>query len=244
MLESFVAFVYSNLLEMSNVNSAVSRNFFIKGLSGVIHEFDVYYDFFHLNIIFRVAIECKDWKHPVDKGKVQEFWSKISDLNNIAGVMIAKNGYQSGAIEFAKAKGITLLTVEDLPTLNDILAKRIEYLLLPDENTKGEPFWTIMQVEDGRSKGIYFNINQENHPEIPLFYSKTVAEQFLERIIDKENWMVFGLSQVQLQTLINLSKDFSKNGFAICFLPFVIEDQLQFISVDWKILQENYCLSN
>lgn len=241
-LESFVAYVYSNLLKMSGSNSAVSQNISIKGLSGVVHEFDVFYDFWHLNLLFRVAIECKDWNSPVDKGKVQEFWSKIDDLYNIAGVMIAKSGYQEGALQFAKAKGILLLTLNDLPSFTDIIVKKIEYLLLPDELTKGEPFWTIMQIQDGDITGSYLNIGTTIEPEIPLFFSKHVAQECLKKYEDKDSLCVRGLTQVQLRILINISKEITHANFAICYYPIPIDEQLQFIRLSYQTLEEYYCI--
>lgn len=107
-LESYVQFVYQKLLEFLDEGALVSTNLLIQGKSGVKHEFDVYYEFQHLNIKHRIAIECKDWNTPVTKGEVGEFIAKLNDLNNISGVMVAKSGYQAGARQFAEANGIQL----------------------------------------------------------------------------------------------------------------------------------------
>lgn len=63
-LESYVQFVYQKLLEFLDEGALVSTNLLIQGKSGVKHEFDVYYEFQHLNIKHRIAIECKDWNIP------------------------------------------------------------------------------------------------------------------------------------------------------------------------------------
>ena len=124
--ESFVAYVYQSLLDLSSFDSIVSKNVSIKGLSGLVSEFDVYYEFNHLNMRFRVAIECKDWSKAVDVSQVRDFGSKISDLNNIAGVFIARSGYQTGAKQYAEKKGILLLTIDDLPTIPQLLAPKFQ----------------------------------------------------------------------------------------------------------------------
>ncbi len=242
MLESFVAYVYSNLLEFSNCNTIVSQNVFIKGLSGISHEFDVYYEFPHLNMRFQVAIECKDWKHRVDKGEVQKFSSKIEDLSNIAGVMIATNGYQKGALEFAKHKGILLLTIQDLPTLTDIVAKKLEFLLLPSEEEIGVPFWTLMHVEDNDLTGNYFNIGTKEKVIIPLFFSKEIAKFARNQIMDKENWCVRGLSQNQLNFLVQMAKNISHHTFGLCFTPIIIEEQMQYIELKYDDIEKYYLL--
>lgn len=95
-LENYVQFVYQKLLDFMDEGAMVSSNVSVIGKSGVKHEFDVYYEFQHLNMRHRIAIECKDWNTPVSKGEVGEFLSKLNDLNNISGMMVAKSGYQEG----------------------------------------------------------------------------------------------------------------------------------------------------
>ena len=88
-LENYVQFVYQKLLDFMDEGAMVSSNVSVIGKSGVKHEFDVYYEFQHLNMRHRIAIECKDWNTPVSKGEVGEFLSKLNDLNNISGMMVA-----------------------------------------------------------------------------------------------------------------------------------------------------------
>ena len=72
-LENYVQFVYQKLLDFMDEGAMVSSNVSVIGKSGVKHEFDVYYEFQHLNMRHRIAIECKDWNTPVSKGEVGEF---------------------------------------------------------------------------------------------------------------------------------------------------------------------------
>lgn len=92
-LESYVKYVYENILNLKGENIIVSQNTIIFGNTGAKHEIDVFYQFTKADIIHKVAIECKDTGDPVPKGKVQEFFAKIEDIPNIIGVMISKNGY-------------------------------------------------------------------------------------------------------------------------------------------------------
>ena len=239
--ESFVAYVYSNLLRLSDCNSVVSNNISIKGLSGCIHEFDVYYEFYHLNMLFRVAIECKDWDHPVDKGRVQEFWAKIDDLNNVAGVMVAKNGYQLGALQFAQAKGIMLLTLDDLPSLTQIVAEKIRRLFLPDAGTIRQPFWTLMERYENNVNGNYYDLHFDGHVQIPLFFCKNIAESFLKRLPDEKKWCVRGIAQPQLKALVNLSQTLSHYKFALCMLPTDRGTEVEFCIIGADELKRNYC---
>lgn len=124
-LESYVQYVYSTLLSLNDYEeSIVSTNVTIKGKSGATNEFDVFYQFMHLNIECKVAIECKDWKKAVSVGQVRDFSAKIEDvgMGQFLGVMVSKNGYQDGTITFAKSKGITLLTEKELPNMPQLIA--------------------------------------------------------------------------------------------------------------------------
>lgn len=49
-LENYVQFVYQKLLDFMDEGAMVSSNVSVIGKSGVKHEFDVYYEFQHLNM--------------------------------------------------------------------------------------------------------------------------------------------------------------------------------------------------
>ena len=200
-LENYVQFVYQKLLDFMDEGAMVSSNVSVIGKSGVKHEFDVYYEFQHLNMRHRIAIECKDWNTPVSKGEVGEFLSKLNDLNNISGMMVAKSGYQEGAKQFAEPNGIHLMETKDLPSLGEIVAGVIKEAFLPDEATQGAPFWTLMEIQSGEITGTYFSL-PEGKPIVPFFYSKVIAEKMREKLLDAENWVVRGVSQYQLKGFV------------------------------------------
>ena len=82
MLESFVSYVYSQLLHLNGFNNViVSKNVKIRDSDNVINEFDVFYEFSHLNLTCKVAIECKDWSSPVSVGEVRNFCRKIESID-------------------------------------------------------------------------------------------------------------------------------------------------------------------
>ena len=101
--------------------------------------------------------------------------------------------------------------------------------LLPDENTYGDPYWTIMEVtEDGKNKGTYYSPSKKvalymsryyPHEEttlngaIALFISKKSAERVL-KADGVENCTVFGVSRQHLIALCDTAKDFNR-PFAI-----------------------------
>jgi hypothetical protein len=190
-LEEYVKHVYSSLLNMKDEGVVVSRRAVLRGKSGANHEVDVYYEFKRAGIRHRVAIECKHLGRPVEKGDIAEFEGKVRDIGGVKGVVISNSGYQEGAIQYASHWDILLLTTNDLPTLNILLADRLRTVALPDETYIGEPFWTIMEVRDGKVTGSYYGQMNQNdkQPHIPLFFSKQHAEVFFNVLNDKDRWL-------------------------------------------------------
>jgi hypothetical protein len=218
--EEFVHYVYSKLISLDDPNTLVTKNTSIRGRSGSKHEFDVYYEFVKAGVKHKVAIECKDYSNAVSKGKVTEFHGKINDVDNVAGVMVAKSGYQSGAKEYANHYGIVLLTEKDLPTLPQVLALQLKNTLLPDEYIIGQPFWTLMEIKDDEVTGSYTclpDTNVKGQKVIPLFFSKRVAQSFCS-YLDPKNSVVRGVNQQQLKALIVMAEQFN-----ISFVYFIIE---------------------
>lgn len=201
-----------------------------------------FYQFTHLNIECKVAIECKDWKNAVSIGQVRDFASKIEDvgMGNFLGVMVSKNGYQEGAEIYAKSKGITLFTEKQLPSIPMLLAGIIQKGFLPSRNAKGQPFWTLMEVNNGETTGTYYACNL---PELTvlLFYSQTIAAKVLCNLPDAERFEVRGVSQYQLKGLIAQMKQINFN-VAIYYLPYWVEDieKIPLISISAEKLEKEY----
>lgn len=240
-LESYVQFVYQKLLEFMDEGALVSTNVSIQGKTGAKHEFDVYYEFTHLHIKHAIAIECKDWKTPVTIGEVRDFCGKLEDLNHVTGVMVAKSGYQIGARQYAKSKGIELLEERELPTFTDIMAGVIKKGFLPDQTVKGAPFWTLMEVRKGEVTGSYYALPGEKPPVVPFFYSKTVAQKLLDRLPDRKQYEVRGVSQYQLRGFIAQMETFGVQA-AVFYIPFWNDDepQMPFILVPADRLRAEY----
>lgn len=92
----------------------VQHDIKLKGTSGQVHQIDVYWEYELAGVTNKVAIECKDYSKPLAIGKVRDFYGVLADLKDVKGIMIASNGFQKGAKEYAQAYGINLkeLSVE------------------------------------------------------------------------------------------------------------------------------------
>ncbi len=107
--EKFAQEVYRELIKADGVKTReVQHNVKLVGKSGQKHQIDVYWEYEYAGIKHNVAIECKNYNKAVPVGKVRDFYGVLSDLNNVAGIMVTKISYQKGAKKFASHYGISL----------------------------------------------------------------------------------------------------------------------------------------
>jgi hypothetical protein len=107
--EKFAQEIYQGLVDADAVKTTdVKHNVKLVGKSGQAHQIDVYWEYEIAGVKHKVAIECKNYNSTVSVGKVRDFYGVLSDLNNVAGIMVTTVGYQEGAKEFASHYGISL----------------------------------------------------------------------------------------------------------------------------------------
>lgn len=223
-LEKHVQFVYTSLLNMKDEGIVVGNKVSMKGRRGDVHEIDVFYEFTKAGIKHRVAIECKEWGKPINMDAVRSFVYKIDDIGGIVGVIISENGFQSGAEELAKKSGVMLMKTADLPSFGQLLAERLSTTGLPTEDYIGEPFWTIMECQDGNVTGSHYEMSLGTLPAkfIGLMYSKKTAERTLEVLkLDRNKFCVRGLPQYAFRFILIVMELYEKRqncgGACICY---------------------------
>ena len=111
--------VYQTLLdcEWPGKNIRVQHDIKLTGSSGQEHQIDIYWEYELAGVKSKVAIECKDYSKPLSIGKVRDFYGVLADLKDVNGIIIASNGFQKGAKEYAKSWGINL---KELSISNEI----------------------------------------------------------------------------------------------------------------------------
>ena len=107
--EKFTQEIYQELVNADVLKiTKVQHDVKLKGRSGQEHQIDVYWEYEIAGAKQKVAIECKNYNKNVAIGKVRDFYGVLCDLNNVAGIMVTKVGYQKGAKEYASEYGISL----------------------------------------------------------------------------------------------------------------------------------------
>jgi hypothetical protein len=199
--ESYVHFVYDAILNLRGEKIQVSRNTVFRINERESYEIDIYYEFVHAGVSHRVAVECKDWRKPVDQGQVLLFHQKIKNIGDeVVGVFVSRAGYQSGAIQVAKRHGILTLTAEELPSLGQIVGRKIHAAFIPEEHCIGEPFWYIAALsEDGRPDGNFYALPDDFPVKIPLFISREQAEAYRRFLKHCQRYKVYGMAQYKLR---------------------------------------------
>lgn len=241
-LETYTQYVYSTLLNPRDNGVEVSRNVVLKGLKGE-YQIDVFYQFEHAGFIHRVAIECKYHNRPLDRDTIMPFCNKITDIGNIIGVIVSKSGYQSGAKEYAEKHGITLLTTEDLPKFNILVADYLINSILPTKDWIGEPFWILMEREEDNVSGSYYKFTQKHNGRdvIPLFFSKREAIDFLNESEQSLHFAIRGVPQHYLKRLIAITERLKPLFFLM--LPVLNEEQAKGLLIEPTELMKRYLLS-
>ena len=95
---------------LSNYNS--EHREVIRGTDGE-YEIDVTLRFEAFGVTYLTLVECKRYKNPVPREKVQALHSKMQAVGAQKGIMFSTSGFQSGAVEFATAHGIALVHLQD-----------------------------------------------------------------------------------------------------------------------------------
>lgn len=113
--EKLVQHIYQQIVnsdtnrDIETIN--VQHNINLKGKT-TSHQIDVYWKFLFGREVFSTIIQAKDWSSKVPKKEMLAFQQILEDLpSGTKGIFIAKNGFQSGAIEVAQANGISLYTL-------------------------------------------------------------------------------------------------------------------------------------
>lgn len=99
---------------------------------------------------FKVLIECKKYRSAVERELVQVLQDKVRSVGAHKGMLFTTSGFQSGAIKYAKAHGIALVSIIDGAATYEtrsafpVAAQRPAWLNLPkfslwhvDENEAG-----------------------------------------------------------------------------------------------------------
>ncbi|PVZ77834.1 hypothetical protein C9426_35380 [Serratia sp. S1B] len=114
--------------------------------------------------------------------------------------MVSSGGFQKGALKFAAQNNITLMHYAELPSIGNLLSRRLTNVAIPDEDTIGQPFWTLFDTEEYSPYGQIHK--EEEMTTAYLFLSRAHTQRFLERQNIEARWQVMGMAQRHLMCYI------------------------------------------
>ncbi|MDO5435305.1 MAG: restriction endonuclease [Clostridia bacterium] len=107
-----------------------------------------------MGVRFTVLVECKHYKSPISREKIQVLYDKIRAVGAHKGIFISTSSFQSGAIEYAGKHGIALIQITEADTRFEMRNQFNVIQAHPFEYNDGLPYIGIMLSQQSQSGGI------------------------------------------------------------------------------------------
>ena len=113
--EKLVAIIQEAYKDSTHTKIYLNHKIPDKLKKGKKREFDILIITKSNNFDFKIAIECKDYKHPVSVLQIEAFNTKCSTISNInKKIIVSPKGFSSGAMENAEYFDIELLSLSSV----------------------------------------------------------------------------------------------------------------------------------
>lgn len=231
--------LYDHRINRENlINPKLFKNIRVKG-KNIEHKIDIYIEFVQMNNLEKTVIKIIDNKI-VKAEDVWQFDNLLKDLDYFPkGVLYYNDKIDEEALNIANDKHIQTIYFDIMEETRINVLQSISEVL-PDENVIGDPFWTLMQIDE-RTKnntGNYLIIGNS----LPLFTSKKLADVYCKQ---QSGYAVFGISQRHLVFLISLAETgLLPYKFGIIQpskqISSTIDNIVKMYSVDYNVIREVY----
>ena len=175
------------------------KNITVKG-KNIESKIDIYVEFVQMNNLERTVIKTIDRKM-VTAEDLWQFDNMLKNLNYFPrGVLYYNDKIDKKALEIANNRHIQVIYFDVMEETRKNVIHSLNRVL-PNKDVIGDPFWTLMQVDE-RTKnntGNYCIIEDF----LPLFPLKKLADACCKQ---QKGYAVFGISQRHLVFLISLAE--------------------------------------
>lgn len=139
--EKLTQYIFSQIVNQNHVNNIeVQHDVIIQG-KVTTHQIDVFWKFEVAGEEYCAIVQAKDWKNRVPQKEMLAFNDIIRDLPyGTKGIFVSLSGYQKGAIDVAKANGITI------------------YELRPPKNEDWDGYIKVVNLEFNMRYPVYENL--------------------------------------------------------------------------------------
>lgn len=135
-------------------NLEIQHNVIIKKNDGN-YQIDGKIQFDVMGVRYVTLVECKHYKSPISREKVQVLYDKIRAIGANKGILISTSNFQIGAIKYAKEHGIALIQIVEADLTYEIRIKPNVIMMDAHKSlyNNGQPYIGIMQI--GSDCGFY-----------------------------------------------------------------------------------------
>lgn len=165
--EEFEKYSLESLKEQTKglENLEIQHNVIIKKNDGN-YQIDGKIQFELMGVRYVTLVECKHYRSPITREKVQILYDKIRAIGANKGVLISTSNFQIGAIKYAKEEhGIVLIQIVEADLTYEIRTKPNVIMMDAHKSlyNNGQPYIGIMQI--GSDCGFYckYLINGNNN---------------------------------------------------------------------------------
>ncbi len=130
-------------------NLVIEHDKMIKAFDGS-YQIDGYIEFSLMGVKYKTLVECKHYKSPINREKVQILHSKIKSIGAHKGILISTSNFQSGAVGYAKTHGIALIQLTEAMSIYE--ARSMEGIIVASGRKPfnyGEPYSGVLIGGDG-----------------------------------------------------------------------------------------------
>ena len=214
------------------------KNITVKG-KNIESRVDIYVEFVRMNNLERTVIKTIDRKM-VTAEDVWQFDNVLKNLNYFSkGVLYYNDKIDEKALEIANNRHIQVIYFDVMEETRKNVIHSLNRVL-PNKDVIGDPFWTLMQVDEKtkNNTGNYCIIEDC----LPLFPSKKLADACCKQ---QNGYAVFGVSQSHLTFLLSLAKNgMFPHKFGIIQpskqISSTIDYKVEMYSVDYDVIREVY----
>ncbi len=114
------------------------------------YQIDVVAKFEAFGAEFIVLIECKKHKNAIPRSLVQELHDKIRSIGAHKGMLFATTGFQSGAVKYAKAHGIALVSITEGKASYQTRSMETAPEPPPSANIPNYIGWSVEESDEGK----------------------------------------------------------------------------------------------
>lgn len=136
------------------------------------YQIDVYAEFTALGSKFKVIAECKQYKSPVSRDKLEILENRIRSIGAHKGILLSTAGFQSGAVEYAAAHGIALIQIFD---------KSVQFIMQaykPDEKL----LFIMREMQRRYPKYIGWEWTDIDLPNVTVYPTESMIKQYQDEI--------------------------------------------------------------